>query len=128
MLNAERTIEKADGNVKFIGYYDAMTINTPANDNIYYMTAANTLKHTGKERTLKACRAYFKFSNEAVSGSRRIVLDFGDETTGIHELVAPNSQLSAPNSPWYTIDGRRIEGAPTQKGLYINGNKKIIVK
>ena len=116
------------GNVMFIGYYDAMTINTPANDDIYYMTAANTLKHTGKQRTLKACRAYFKFSNEAVSGSRRIVLDFGDETTGIHELVAPNSQLSAPNSPWYTIDGRRIEGAPTQKGLYINGNKKIIVK
>lgn len=119
----------ADGDpVQFIGYYDAMRINTPANDNIYYMTAQNTLKHTGKERTLKACRAYFKFSNEAVSGSRRIVLDFGDETTGIHELVAPNSQLSAPNSPWYTIDGRRIEGAPTQKGLYINGNKKIIVK
>ena len=126
--DAERTIEKADGNVKFIGYYDAMTINTPANDDIYYMTAANTLKHTGKQRTLKACRAYFKFSNEAVSGSRRIVLDFGDETTGIHELVAPNSQLSAPNSLWYTIDGRRIEGVPTQKGLYINGNKKIIVK
>ena len=56
--DAERTIEKAGGKVKFIGYYDAFTINTPANDDIYYMTAGNTLKHTGKERTLKACRAY----------------------------------------------------------------------
>lgn len=31
---AERTIEKADGNVKFIGYYDAFTINTSDNDDV----------------------------------------------------------------------------------------------
>ena len=29
---------------------------------------------------------------------------------------------------WYTLDGRRIEGQPTQKGVYIQDGKKIIVK
>lgn len=32
---------------------------TSANTDIYYMTAGNTLRHTGVPRTLKTCRAYF---------------------------------------------------------------------
>jgi hypothetical protein len=34
--------------------------NTYANTDIYYMTAGNTLRHTGVPRTLKACCAYFQ--------------------------------------------------------------------
>ena len=123
---AGRTILKADGQVKFIGYYDAFTINTPANDDIYYMTDDNTLKHTGKERTLKACRAYFQFSNDIVNSGRRFVLDFGEGNvvTGLENI----QRVLQSQSNWYTIDGRRLEGAPTKKGLYINKNKKRIVK
>jgi hypothetical protein len=29
---------------------------------------------------------------------------------------------------WYTLDGRRLDGQPTAKGLYIHGGKKVIVK
>ena len=29
---------------------------------------------------------------------------------------------------WYTLDGRRLSGAPSQKGLYIHNGKKIIVR
>jgi arabinogalactan endo-1,4-beta-galactosidase len=29
---------------------------------------------------------------------------------------------------WYTLDGRRLSGEPTAKGLYIHGNKKVIKK
>lgn len=29
---------------------------------------------------------------------------------------------------WYTLDGRRIEGQPSTKGVYINNGKKVIVK
>ena len=71
----DRTINLANGNVKFIGYYDAFEI-TAANDDIYYMTVGNVLRHTGVARTLNACRAYFKFANP--SAAREFVLDFGD--------------------------------------------------
>ena len=27
---------------------------------------------------------------------------------------------------WYTIDGRRVSGKPTQKGLYIVNGKKVV--
>jgi len=122
----DNRISKADGQVKFIGYYDAFTINTPANDDIYYMTDDNTLKHTGKERTLKACRAYFQFSNDIVNSGRQFVLDFGEGNvvTGLENI----QRVLQSQSNWYTIDGRRLEGAPTKKGLYINKNKKRIVK
>lgn len=118
---AQRTIEKADGHVKFIGYYDPMTIDTPANDDIYYMTAGNTLKHTGKQRTLKACRAYFQFS-EAAQQARSFMLNFGDETTGIAEIrkVSDNS--------WYTLDGVKLDKQPSKKGLYISNGRKIVIK
>lgn len=29
---------------------------------------------------------------------------------------------------WYTVSGARLAGKPTQPGLYINGNKKVVVK
>ncbi len=30
------------------------------------------------------------------------------------------------NAKWYTIDGRMLQGKPTQKGIYIYNGKKII--
>lgn len=32
------------------------------------------------------------------------------------------------NGKWYTLDGRQIQGVPTQKGIYIVNGKKIIIK
>ena len=29
---------------------------------------------------------------------------------------------------WYTIDGRKLDGKPTQRGIYINNGKKTIIK
>ena len=29
---------------------------------------------------------------------------------------------------WYTIDGRKLSGKPTKKGLYINNGKKTVIK
>jgi hypothetical protein len=29
---------------------------------------------------------------------------------------------------WYTLDGRLLEGQPTKKGMYINGNRKVVIK
>ena len=122
----ERTITKAGGNVKFIGYFDAFDI-AAGNDDIYYMTAGNKLAHTGIDRTLKACRAYFQFSEAAVAASELDVeLDFGDDingnTTGISSLT------SSPKSEGivYNLAGQRVTN-PT-KGLYIVNGKKYMVK
>ena len=124
----ERTITKAGGNVKFIGYYDALDITATDND-IYYMTAGNKLAHTAIDRTLKACRAYFQFSEAAVAASDLDVeFDFGNDingnTTGISSLT-PSPSPKGEGSV-YNLAGQRVTN-PT-KGLYIVNGKKYMVK
>lgn len=50
-----------------------------------------------------------------------------DDTTGIKEKVIVNSEKLA-TADWYSLDGRRLNGAPTAKGLYIHAGKKVVVK
>jgi hypothetical protein len=122
----DHSITAANGQVQFIGYYDAFDINA-TNTDIYYMTAGNTLRHTGVPRTLKACRAYFKFGEPA--SARNIVLNFGDEeTTGVVELKNGRIEELKSDGAWYSIDGVKLDKKPTRKGLYIFNGKKIVIK
>ena len=52
--------------------------------------------------------------------SRRLVFDFGDET-GIDEVETENAGTAV-----YDLSGRRVQKA--QKGIYIQNNKKVLVK
>ena len=120
-----RTIVKADGKVKFIGYYDAFDV-TPQDDDIYYMTPGSMLKHTALTRTLKACRAYFQFSDNGMK-AREFILNFGDEeTTAIDEMRNENVEMR--NDAWYTVDGVKLSGKPTRKGIYIFNGKKTVIR
>ena len=49
-----------------------------------------------------------------------------EETTGISEEVIVNCEQSTGD--WYTLDGRRLDKKPTQKGVYIVNGKKMVVK
>ena len=44
---------------------------------------------------------------------------------GIKTVTEVRSPMS---DAWYTIDGRRLSGKPTQKGLYIVNGRKVVVK
>lgn len=63
------------------------------------------------------------------AGVRAFVMNFGkDEATGI--IAVENEILPIGNNTdaWYTIDGRKFKGMPTQRGVYINSGKKIMIK
>lgn len=48
------------------------------------------------------------------------------ETTGIHSI--DNGQRTIADDAWYSIDGKRLNAKPTQKGLYIhNGRKEAVL-
>ena len=48
------------------------------------------------------------------------------ETTAIGTLDTTTGEVSFDG--WYTLDGVRLSGKPTKKGMYINNGKKVIVK
>ena len=51
---------------------------------------------------------------------------FDEGTTGITNTDFTDSTDKV--GAWYTLDGRKLQGMPTQKGLYIVNGKKIVIK
>lgn len=49
----------------------------------------------------------------------------GDDTTAIMEIIQPAANGTGD---WYTLDGRKLSSKPTQKGIYIQNGKKIVIK
>lgn len=49
-----------------------------------------------------------------------------NETDGISTI--PNDKAETANGFWYTIDGKRLNGQPTKKGVYIVDGKKVVIR
>ena len=57
----------------------------------------------------------------------RLVNADGD-VTAIGTIDTKTGEIRFDSEAWYTLDGRRLNGKPSVKGMYINNGKKIIVK
>ena len=110
---------------KFVGNY-----TTTAQSNIYALNTAGNTFALSSSATVAPFGAYFMIGvpdmavapatiNFAVRGSN-------GNTTAI-ATINVNGNGNA-NSNWYTLDGRRLNSRPAQKGIYLNNGKKIIIK
>ena len=50
------------------------------------------------------------------------------ETTAIGTLDTTTGEVSFDSEAWYTLDGVKMNGKPTKKGIYINNGKKVAIK
>ena len=50
-----------------------------------------------------------------------------EQTTGISNAVADEEKVTAKGC-WHTLDGRRLEDKPSNKGIYIFNGRKIVEK
>ena len=100
------------------------------------MKAADYYVCNGKEfikvrgaGTLAANKAYLKVTGNAPASIpfRRSIDGNGEGTTGI-DNVNPNPNLNDNEATWYDLGGRRLQGKPAQKGIYIKNGKKVVVK
>ena len=65
-------------------------------------------------------KAWLSVSN---SNARAINLVF-DETT----KIANTNITNLTNGDWYDLNGRKLNGMPTKKGIYVKNGKKVVVK
>ena len=56
------------------------------------------------------------------------LIDANGETTAIGTHDTKTGEMTIDSEAWYTLDGVRLSGKPTQKGLYINNGKKVVVE
>ena len=140
------TTNTTTDDVDFIGTFSPQVIYEDGTEkHNLYLGAGNTLYYPTTEGfEVNSCRAYFVLKNGLTAGEPnpgtpngvgQFVLNFGDasEETGIVSLSKESGNQG--NNPkflnsldYYTLDGVRLDGKPTRKGLYIHGGRKVVIK
>ena len=130
-------VENYDQKVTFVGQYSPFSIvandallgdNQGHKNEIIMMATQNNLGYSQTTRQLKCFRCHFYVpANDGELSARSIVVDFGDgETTEIGTIN--NNRETIANNQWYTLDGRKLTGKPTTKGVYIHNGRKEVVR
>ncbi len=73
---------------------------------------------------MPARKAYLLLDGGAAPASE-LTMAFDDETTGVAEMEDVRGKME---DVWYTINGVKLNGKPTKKGLYIVNGKKVVIK
>ncbi|MBR6091910.1 MAG: hypothetical protein IKQ09_03750 [Bacteroidales bacterium] len=56
-------------------------------------------------------------------------MNFGDdETTGIISIENGKWKIENEVDVWYDLNGRKLDGKPIQRGIYVNNGKKLMIK
>ena len=124
---ARSTVTSQDGKVSFCGSY-AYQSWASENRSILFLGADSYLYWPLAGAHLGAFRAYFRLNGLTVANINSARWGFGDEgeTTSLREMR--NEELGVRNSGYYNLDGRKLDGKPTTKGLYIHNGKKVVIK
>ena len=132
-----KTCDLGDGkSISFCGTYGQLSYDK-ANQSILFIGEQNKLYYPESGASIGAQRAYFQLNGIEAKASapgnggdgpvRAFVLNFGDDkSNGIENVHSP--MFNVPSEGWYTLDGRRLSGKPTKKGIYVNGNRKVLIK
>jgi len=144
--------ETTSGDWTFVGTYDTKEWTT-APTGIYGFSAQNTVGgisqgefvKVGAYVKVKPMRAYLKYKDgEDYAGARSMdraassetlpetisvrLIDAEGNVTGIGTLETRTGEVRFDPEAWYTLNGVRLSGQPTQKGIYVNNGKKVIIK
>ncbi len=128
---AGQSVTSNDGSVTFVGSYSRY--KTGGEDkSLLFLGADNTLYYPSTAMTIGAFRAWFQLNGitagdlDAPNGINALVLNFdGDEASGIVDIDHSPLNIDHSDDAWYSIDGRKLSGKPTQKGIYIHNGRKV---
>ncbi len=126
---APTEVTSNDGNVNFLGQYNPFTIDDSNIKSVILLGSNNKLGYSSTNpRTLRCFRAHFFVP--ATATARSFVINFGEDggTTGVFQIENGELKVKTLNSGWYTLGGLKLQGEPTEKGVYIYNGKKVVLK
>ena len=151
VIDSPQTFKSEDGNVSFNGTFTPTAIavndksclflgvgkNAQNQDvsTLYWPAGSNYTSFPGLDPAadvshyyLGAFRAYFHVDlNGGANAVRSFNLNFGDEeeTTGI---ISTTNYTNSAGAGWYDLSGRKLQGMPTAKGIYVHNGHKVVIK
>ena len=117
-----------DTQVSFMGTYKSTAFDAE-DKSILLIGGGNILYYPAAGAGIGSCRAYFKIGEDGAAAPRLtgFSIDFGDdEATGI--ISTTNYTNDTNSDAWFTLDGRKLSGKPSVKGVYVNNGRKVIIK
>ena len=84
-----------------------------------------------KIKTINPLEAYLQYATTYTKGQQApmvTVEDYENGVTSIKSLSADEINGMKTSNGWYTLNGVQLQSAPTQKGIYINNGKKVVIK
>ena len=113
------------GDVEFIGVFAPTALVKDDVTNLY-LGSNNTLYYPNVDGfKVNAFRGYFKVSDSTAAMGFNVIADFGSgSTTRIQNAENAESELDS----WYTLNGVKLDGKPTQKGVFIHNGTKVVIK
>ncbi|MBR4389811.1 MAG: fibronectin type III domain-containing protein [Prevotella sp.] len=104
-------------------YYTYTQIYLPANECYLYLGGDNKMYYPDSDGiNINAFRTFIEIPEDA--GVNNTMFEIDGTATSIEEV----NGLEIVSNKWFTIDGRQLPKQPTQKGIYINNGRKVVVK
>jgi hypothetical protein len=76
------------------------------------------------EGTLATGKVYLPVQGNSKSRATACTIVIDGETTSLREVNGEEAETGA----WYDLQGRKYDGKPTKKGVYIHNGKKVAIK
>jgi hypothetical protein len=90
----------------------------------YFGFTGHDFVKISKDGPVLAHRCWLEMGGSSNNAPRLTIRWNEEEVTGVKGLTPT---LSEGEGAWYTLDGRKLNGKPTAKGIYIyNGNKRVV--
>ena len=130
---ADLTID-AGHDCKFVGTYTKRTVTKDDDVKIWFTVGnlegwAFINADSDKSWDILPTEAYIDMSEATGVRSMTFVMEELDgSTTTIGSINAENAGSKLNVDGWFTLNGVKLQGAPTQKGIYINNGKKVVIK
>ena len=117
--NALRGLDMATSRTSLLSTYGADAILMLSNKNGHFGF------HDVALTNIPAHKAFLPINDSPSAREFSIVFE---GATGIEELETGRIEELQSDGAWYSLDGRRLAGQPTTKGVYVKNGKKVILK
>ncbi len=120
------TTDKADeitAAKEFVGTLTATSIAASTEAQTNYAFNGKQFVWVKNAIAIAANKAWLQIGEEM--GARSLTIVFGDNATSVNEELRMKNEESGD---WYDLSGRKLQGKPSRKGLYILNGKKVVVK
>ena len=116
---------KDAGNTEFIGFYNSQSFT---GEKQLWLSSDGVWGYNknGNAVTVGPTRAYLQLPAESTGGAHIFIEEIDGSVTAISTINAEGEAVAADG--WYTLNGIRLEGAPTEKGIYVRNGKKVVIK